>query len=980
MPYRNGMALFLCKNLHICLNLFIFAIYLVNRLMKLRKLYILVICLSAAVAAFAVPASPQWFDYVQPDGSKVMVQLVGDENGAWYKSADGQFMLRGEDGFLYEVSSEMVQQRRRQAAVRRLPAEVELAGGQYVPRRGTVRIPVVLVNYTDLSFTISDPVEKFHRLFNTDGGTNPRSTGSVHSYYDASSHGQLNLVYDVYGPYEMSRNRSYYGGNNGDDNDKNIRALVREAAAALDAAGIDLTQYDNNNDGALDNLSIITPGCNEAEGGPADAIWPHYNSYYSSPTVGGVTIGSYLVISEYRGSSGNVQAGIGTYCHEFGHALGLPDLYNTESSSAYTVGTWDIMCSGSYNNNGCTPPEFSAFERFMMGWLQPEQLSLSGNYMLEPLETSNKAYLIAAEMFNGSAFAPSPNEYFLIENRQDVGWDANTGALAGTGLLISHVTFNNTYWDYNMFNNKRPLGYAIVSAANSVQTQTTAADLFPGTARIPQWTPTLNDGTLLASQKVLSIMEGVDNMISFHYGEATGEGFHFEPESLPLLTTTYDNARIDYDTVRVTLVGKKIASQTLDVYFSNSNFMFSPDEGATWFYNQNHFVDNVSADSTYSRELLVCYRPTRQGCTPLTSSLVVMSADKRDMAQIMVSGVAPRPVYITTPDSLFATDIASTSFSVNWKEVEDADAYFMTMYSRANVPSETTQTFEDFTSRENIFLQGWTSNFVRQFTQTKLDGKYSIQFLNEGEFIQSELYPSPVSSLHFWVSNNYSQTTDTPPSGDFVLEGSTDGRAWQLIDRFTVKRTTKGLTKEYEFSENEEYVQFRMTYYPGDCKGGAIIDAFSANMPTTITYICRGLEHEIPAPGSRAIFTDLTPGTTYYWQVRSFEEKGCEAHYSDLSEPQLVVTSNPNHKRQELMIIRSEDGVYTLQMLQPAAGTTYVNIYTPSGELVVREMVPYGTSKVILPTDNLQKHQIYFVKIVEGRMSRQADYGKMLYY
>ncbi|MCQ2335317.1 MAG: M6 family metalloprotease domain-containing protein [Paludibacteraceae bacterium] len=952
--------------------------------MKLRNLFSILLSALAITSALAVPASREWINYTQPDGSLVRVQICGDEYGHWYQTQAGLTMQRDAQGFLRQTDVTQMQNERlarireaKQQNARSRAAQV--GGGQYVPQRGHVHIPVILVNYTDVQFSMDKPADCFDRLFNTDGGTNPRATGSVHDYYMASSDSILSLEYDVYGPYTVSNNRAYYGKDHDNGGiDANIRKLIIEAVQLAYADGMDVSKYDNDFDGKIDNVSVITAGYNQAEGGPADAIWPHYSALYNSPMVGSKYIGGYLVISEYRGYTGKVQAGIGTYCHEFGHALGLPDLYDTESSSTYTVGSWDIMCSGSYNNNGSTPPTFTAFERFIMGWLEPEQLKRPGNYIMEPIETSNRAYLIADGNFNGRALYPSPDEYFLIENRQKVGWDANTGALAGTGLMISHITFDLTKFEYNTFNNNRPLGFAIVSAANTVQTQTTPSDLFPGSANITSWIPKCNNGVELTEQKLLNIMAFEDATVSFHFGESSDEGFHFEPSTCPTLVTTFDGERKDYDTARVVVSGKMISSRTLDIYFSTTGFMFSPDNGQTWVLNQDHFTDQVAADGTYSRELLVCYRPTRQNCKATSANLVVMSEDKLDIAQMMLFGQAPRPVYITIPVPKEVSALSSTSFTAAWEDIEDAEGYYVTMYERIETPSEQVQDFEDFKTADGIVMAEWESNFVRTFTQSKYDGKVSVQFLETGEYITSEKYPCVPTQISFWLSNNYSQYDDKVPGGQFLVEGSVDGDTWQTIEKIAMKRTTKNLIMDYSFDPTTPYVQFRFSYTHEGGHGGVLLDCFTASLPATINYFCQGTERETTS--AVAIFSGLQAGHHYYWQVRAFEAKGCEEHFTALSEPQHVITPSDAQNESEIDVKRDPDGGYTLLLTQPADAAADLCIYTAAGQLLSQTRIPDGQTTLTIPTEGMQPNTVYFLKVVSGRMQRKAAFGKMLYY
>ena len=512
---------------------------------------------------WAVPAVRQPIIRTLENGKTDTIYLYGDEHASYRTNA----------------RTARVPSLRVQAPQRQMIAS-------YVPSQGKVRIPVILVNFTDLSFSIANPQAQFNDLFNINGGSNPNATGSVHTYYDASSNGALDLEYEVFGPYTLSHEMAYYGANktsNGVTTNHNIRAqeLVTEAVQLAYNKGVDFSSFDANNDGTVDNISIVVAGYNEAEGGPANSIWPHYSNVNTTKRYGTKYISGYLMISEYRGSGGKVQAGIGTYCHEFGHALGLPDLYDTSSSDAYTVGDWDVMCSGCYNNSGSTPPTYTAFERFVMGWLTPEQVTTAGMKTLQPIETSNEALLVAATTHNKNPFSPNPAEYFLMENRQALGWDAGRDALVATGMLVTHITFNSSTWSWNTFNNAEPLGFAIVSAGVTVQTSSSAADVFPGSTRRTYWKPTLNDGTILNEHIVSQIRQRTDGNISMYIGEGE-DMLSFAPEEIEV-STLFLNEPLAYDTAVTTLRIPSTQQDTLLFHMESGLFTYSLDSGAHWY-------------------------------------------------------------------------------------------------------------------------------------------------------------------------------------------------------------------------------------------------------------------------------------------------------------------------------------------------------------------------------------------------------------
>lgn len=960
--------------------------------------------LFCSLAAWAVPATPTPITYTLPDGSQIEVRLFGDEFGSWYADLDGNALMKDERGFLVPANEDFLKQTKavRDANIARAARNVSqltsaapsgmskaqaVSRSSYVPSTGHVRIPVVLVNYTDCAFTMDDPVGKFDSFYNSNGGTNPNTTGSVHTYYVASSDSTLFLDFDVLGPFTLSREMAYYGGHSGKSSDVRPDYLVKEAAQLAYNAGIDMSVYDNDGDGYVDNLSVVTAGYNEAEGGPENSIWPHY-SMISPVNVGSVKVSAYLIISEYKGKTGTTQAGIGTYCHEFGHALGLPDFYNTASSETYTIGSWAIMCSGSYNNNGCTPPSYTAFERFTMGWLVPEQLQASRSYQLEPIETSNKAYLIARTEHNLQGTQPSPSEYFLLENRQRVGWDAKSNdALAGTGLMISHITWSDTKWTRNTFNNSTPLGFDIVEAVQKNPTGTKASDLFPGTGKITSYIPEMNDGELLQSSQIQNILQMSDGRITFRYGEPTDEGFLFTPVTPNVLTTTVDNGvKTALDTLSVHVSGKKLQSDSIKMYIASSNFSFSPDEGQTWYQgsasNYQVFADAVAADGTYNRDFMVIGTPQRQNCDTLRGNLVVMSSDEMDINQLMVYTTAPRPTYIDVPNTLSETQQSSTSFTAVWEEQDDAEYYYLTLFSVEEGDADIVQDFETFATASDREMIGWKAEGIKMYTATKSSGKYAVQLAEDGAYLLSETYPSAVKSVAVWVSNNYvSDATGAAPGGEVLIEGSADGNTWITVGSFKVTRTNKGVEKYFDVDEAAGITRFRLTYSHTSGSGGTIIDDFKVGMSKRYQYLHKGNDYELNAPANSATFNNLTEGQTYYWQVQASEEKGCKPNYTKLSAPRsITLVGSSANKRKELQVKRSDDGDYVLQMAVPADGATMVNIYTADGRLVGSVLPESGAIRVALPTEGLIANTVYYVKLVGDRMKRKADYAKFLYY
>ena len=292
---------------------------------------------------------------------------------------------------------------------------------------------IILVNFKDVKFASSNNKQAFANLLNLKGYSANGGTGSARDYFMDNSDGRFTPVFNVFGPVELLENRDFYGGNDKDGNDKNPTQMVIDACMlAKNLFGVNFADYDHDNDGEVDNVFIFYAGKGENDGGGKDAIWPH-QSFIGNRNfkLDGVLINSYACSSELRGNGS--MSGIGVFVHEFGHVLGLPDFYDADyeqNGQGSGIGRWSVMDSGNYLNNGNTPPNHIAKERFMLGWLTPTILNpieAGRNHSIEPI-SSNQAYII---------HTPTINEYFLIENRK-IGdkWDKY---IPGEGMLVYHI-------------------------------------------------------------------------------------------------------------------------------------------------------------------------------------------------------------------------------------------------------------------------------------------------------------------------------------------------------------------------------------------------------------------------------------------------------------------------------------------------------------------------------------------------------------
>lgn len=401
------------------------------------------------------------------------------------------------------------------------------------PTTGNNNLLIILVSFADRAFTYTR--EDFDSLASQPGYSRNGATGSVKDYYYDVSFGQLELNPTVVGPYTLSQPMAYYGATGPSFSDVNPKEMVSEACALADSE-IDFSQFDMNNDGIVDAVHVIFAGAGEASTGETDAIWPHRWSIYPYDsldiTFDGVTLRDYSCSAEKMGSG---MDGIGTICHEFGHVLGLPDLYDTDyegsGGQATAINTWSIMASGSYNNYSNTPASFTAYEKYRLNWLQLDTLEVAGEYVLPPLMDSNKAYIITS---------PYEDEFFVFENRNQSSWDTY---VPNSGGLIFHVKQEG---DYNINCDPNYQKYDIEEADRNDDDNTLATDVFPSAqynnffADYSQPNSILWNGESLNKPITRITRDTSDNCIRFRFmipdSSAIVETIH---ESIKLSNTSY---------------------------------------------------------------------------------------------------------------------------------------------------------------------------------------------------------------------------------------------------------------------------------------------------------------------------------------------------------------------------------------------------------------------------------------------------------
>jgi M6 family metalloprotease-like protein len=475
--------------------------------------WIVILLFFATYEGNAVPACPYPIEQKQPDGSVITIMLKGDERVHWATSADGYTLLLNADGF-YEYAQKTLSGDLELSGVRahnpdkRTPDEtgflkkvtkdlrysheqVNLLKQVWDTKKnilkskekslkkgirkanaatGTVHAPLVLVQFPGKPFTKSK--QDFEMLMNQPNYTaNETITGSVYDYFYDNSYGQLEFKVDVFGPYTLEKPIRGYDEFSGG----NPAVMAREAALAAAADGCNFSNYDSDGDDFVDALHLIFAGYGQEAGAPAgDAIWSHSyityteedgNRYYL--VINDKIVYSYSCSPELRDTYGSNISHIGVIAHELSHVFGLPDFYDTDYShqgQSIDTGTWDIMAGGSWNDNGRTPANHNAWSKNYLGWVPAAELSVETAITLPNPLTQGAAYRINTS---------TPNEYFLLENRQKQAWDAY---IPSSGMLVYHVD-ENMDWSNNCLNcNPSHRGFYIKQAgggANSNRTNRT---------------------------------------------------------------------------------------------------------------------------------------------------------------------------------------------------------------------------------------------------------------------------------------------------------------------------------------------------------------------------------------------------------------------------------------------------------------------------------------------------------------------------
>ena len=734
----------------------------------ISKLFLAAALLTTSAAnALAVPAYPGTIKAHQANGTEITIRLIGDEYSHMTVTSDGYPLLfnantlnyeyaelrngtlaasgitatepaardKAATTFLAKVDKDAVMAQwatQHDAAMKQWTSEMtakratatqaqpqRIVRISDVPTTGKHDVLVILVQFADSKFTdnnmMDDPVDYYDRFFHQEGFSDHGARGSAYDFYRYGSNNLYDPQFKVYGPVTVSHNAEYYAGSGGS---ANTYKLIQEAVPLVNEQyDVDFSTFDTDGDGVVDNVYCLYAGKGQADGGGTSTIWPHSynldnNNADHSFLVDGVKIDRYTVSQEVNGVS-NVPVGIGTFVHEFGHVLGLADHYNNSSSwGGYVnnVGNWDVMASGSYNDDQNCPPTFSAFERYSLGWTQPTVLDAHTDTLinLQPYESTGQSYRVNV--------SSDDTEYFLIENRQQTGWDTY---LPGHGMLVWHILEDQSVWDDNKPNYDQNKQYVdIVEAAQVYTTSGTASDAFPGTGNVTEY-----NFSAWNSRNIFGfawLRECDDQLCQF------------------LLTNT------QYRLPQPSLSVNDIQGTSATLAWTTSDLATSYN---IYVRHNGEPIDSVAAEDK-GAFTVTGLEPETEYTAQIVARLASLQSDTVNVAFTTL----PRQIEEQTPVALLPTDISSDGFTAAWQPVPDATDYELSIYRRTLDGEGALSTgFDDFSTSAYNLPEGWTvTEGQGRSTANYGEASPSLRLRNDSANLVCCVPGWKIQSVSFW--------------------------------------------------------------------------------------------------------------------------------------------------------------------------------------------------------------------------------------
>ena len=519
----------------------------------------ILLSISAVLAAIAIQAMP-----VKPgicrnitlaDGTVVKAELVGDEHLTYWRTADGACYRQTPSAGVFskvelsalqsEYDAVVAQKAAREKAIlesARTSMPVKKVEGSKF--QGKKKCLVILANFADTKFKPEHTLDLYKQIINGENYSDETLgfKGSVRDYFKAQSGGQFEIDFDVVGPVDLPKGYAGYGKNDASGRDQAalVYPMVEDAVNLAKDQVTNWKQYDWDGDGLVEEVFVLYAGHGQATyPQDPDLVWPHKSAIDPMTVADGVKVSVYACSCEL-GATEAID-GIGAFCHEFSHCMGLKDHYDI-NGRGYGTGFWDIMCFGCYNGNTFLPAEYNSYEKMFCGWKEPIVLNAEPQKIegMKALAAGGDTYIF----YNDG----NENEYYMLENRQKTGWDA---ALPGEGLIVLHVDYSKGAWEDNQVNyNAARQRMTVIPADNTLGStdEDKAGDAWPyqGNNSLTNYSRPActvynanTDGTGYMNKYLLNITQNADGTISFEYTtkSATKQD---KPEGA-LLYETFDN-------------------------------------------------------------------------------------------------------------------------------------------------------------------------------------------------------------------------------------------------------------------------------------------------------------------------------------------------------------------------------------------------------------------------------------------------------
>lgn len=828
--------------------------------MNIRKIIMSSLILSS-VASHALPVDPRPRNVRLADGTSITVTLAGDEHGSWAVAEDGRTLRYNDTLMAYEYMSEkqfgeLTKARNAHRARFALPTakaegrQLPLPGQKCnnYPTIGERHSLVILVEFQDQKFeSVDNPNEYFTRQLNEPGFSDNNATGSARDFYLAASDGLFEPTFDVVGPVLLPEKMAYYGANEGASSDVYVGRICYDAViAANDLSLIDFSKYDLDEDGWVDNIFIYYAGYGEADSGIKDAVWPHSTDIskhedFEPLIFQGKQVGSYACSNELRyneDQSVKIPTGIGTFVHEFGHTLGLPDLYTTVYNPlVHHPNKWSTMASGSYNNNMNTPPTFSSYERFSLGWITPKTLTatVSDVLMLEPLTDKADAYLVPV--------MGSSTEYFMYENRQKESWDEY---LPGHGMLIWHIDYDEEKWNTNNVNNDfAHQCIDVVEADGKADTGTMPGDAMPGSEGITEVALYDWSGREIAESPCF-VTEKYDEMVENVCVKFTMKS--------PAFTIPAPEVNVEETTAHtITIAWAPVAGATsYDITIQKTTIA---GEGIT-------DDDSSASAQTIATTEAICTLSGLEASSLYTLAVKAYRGYASSETTTLEVQTTELPFEERKVENVATTSITANGFEAQWDAVKDATAYDVDVYTIAYGTNATTLGY-DFTDKGDGMPEGWQSSSTTYYS---ISGYYgaaspSLRMSKDQDYLVIAYPEKKINVITLWSRAQKSQ-------GTLAAQTMGDDGEWKDAEVKDLSADAAMLT--FTFAEPQE--QVRLLY---NRDGGFVcLDDISVNCISMERTPVAGACKDIDAASGKVAVQGLKPATTYGYNITARNATG----------------------------------------------------------------------------------------------------------